>query len=210
MDKKILDFKEVLKQDLTNYIEKKGNLSYVSWAFAWQEFVKIYPNATYKIKKDDNNKCFFGDENIGYMVYTSVKVNDLEREMWLPVMDNKNKTMKLKSYQYKTKWGNETVEAVTMFDINKTIMRCLTKNLAMFGLGLYVYAGEDLPAESQDENQDKNQITAKMLIDLAKKKNIDPDYIFKKYKKETGKSILDLKYITQEKKQEYYKLLEAK
>jgi len=65
--------------------------------------------------------------------------------MWLPVMDGANKAMKATAYTYTTKYGEKNVEAATMFDINKTIMRCLTKNLAMFGLGLYIYAGEDLP-----------------------------------------------------------------
>lgn len=53
--------------------------------------------------------------------------------------------MKHEAYTYTTKYGSKTVEAATMFDINKTLMRCLTKNLAMFGLGIYIYAGEDLP-----------------------------------------------------------------
>ena len=65
--------------------------------------------------------------------------------MWLPVMDGNNKAMKAEPYQVQTKYKTITVNAATMFDVNKAIMRCLTKNLAMFGLGLYIYAGEDLP-----------------------------------------------------------------
>jgi hypothetical protein len=65
--------------------------------------------------------------------------------MWLPVMDGANQAMKHESYEYSTRYGVKTVDAATMFDINKTLMRCLTKNLAMFGLGLYIFAGEDLP-----------------------------------------------------------------
>jgi hypothetical protein len=65
--------------------------------------------------------------------------------MWLPVMDGANQAMKSESYEYSTRYGVKTVDAASMFDINKTLMRCLTKNLAMFGLGLYIYAGEDLP-----------------------------------------------------------------
>ena len=67
------------------------------------------------------------------------------RECWLPVMDSKNRAMLKESYEITTKSGKVVVEKATMFDVNKTIMRCLVKNLAMFGLGLYVYAGEDLP-----------------------------------------------------------------
>jgi NH3-dependent NAD+ synthetase len=65
--------------------------------------------------------------------------------MWLPVMDGKNKSMKKTEYSYSTRFGDKKVEAATTFDINKTLMRCLVKNLAMFGLGIYIYAGEDLP-----------------------------------------------------------------
>jgi len=65
--------------------------------------------------------------------------------MWLPVMDGANKAMKNAPYSYTTRYGEKTVEAASMFDINKTLMRCLVKNLAMFGMGIYIYAGEDLP-----------------------------------------------------------------
>lgn len=124
--------------------EKKDNLTYLSWAWAWQEFQKVCPDATYKILKNENGLPYFGDES-GAMVYTQVTVNDITHEMWLPVMDGKNKAMKTKPYTYQTKFGEKTVQAYDMFDVNKAIMRCLTKNLAMFGLGIYIYAGEDLP-----------------------------------------------------------------
>jgi len=65
--------------------------------------------------------------------------------MWLPVMDGANKSMLKTSYTYSTRYGDKQVDAATTFDINKTLMRCLVKNLAMFGLGIYIYAGEDLP-----------------------------------------------------------------
>jgi DNA-directed RNA polymerase subunit RPC12/RpoP len=65
-------------------------------------------------------------------------------------MDNNNKAMKLESYTYATRNGDKSVEAVSMFDINKAVMRCLVKNLAMFGLGLYIYAGEDLPEDIKE------------------------------------------------------------
>ena len=84
------------------------------------------------------------------MVYTSVTAGGLTYEMWLPVMDNANKSMKLNAYTYSTRNGDKTVEAISMFDINKAVMRCLVKNLAMFGLGLYIYAGEDLPEDIKE------------------------------------------------------------
>jgi NH3-dependent NAD+ synthetase len=79
------------------------------------------------------------------MCHTTVTIEGETLEMWLPVMDGANKSMKKQSYTYSTKYGDKTVDAATTFDINKTIMRCLVKNLAMFGLGIYIYAGEDLP-----------------------------------------------------------------
>lgn len=124
--------------------EKKEGLTYLSWAWAWAEFQKICPEATYQILKNTEGLPYFADES-GAIVYTRVTVGNITHEMWLPVMDGKNKAMKKTPYTYTTKYGEKSVDAYTMFDINKTIMRCLTKNLAMFGLGIYIYAGEDLP-----------------------------------------------------------------
>lgn len=140
-------FEQLYSLNVNEYVEQKQGLNYLTWSYAWAEFKKIYPDATYSIRKDENGRCYFGDENIGYMVYTEVSAGGLTYEMWLPVMDNANKSMKLKSYTYKTKGGEKTVEAISMFDVNKAVMRCLVKNLAMFGLGLYIYAGEDLPED---------------------------------------------------------------
>lgn len=155
-------FQELYSLDVNKYVEKKNDLSYLSWAYAWAEFKKIYPDAVYEVRKDENGRCYFGDPGIGYMVYTTVTAGGLTYEMWLPVMDGANKSMKAEPYTYKVKnprwWNDKTqpeyieksVEAVSMFDINKTVMRCLVKNLAMFGLGLYIYAGEDLPQDIKE------------------------------------------------------------
>lgn len=143
-------FQELYSLNVNQYVEKKQGLSYLSWSYAWAEFKKIYPDATYEIKKDEEGRCYFGDDDFGFMVYTSVTAGGLTYEMWLPVMDNNNKSMKAKSYTYSTRSGDRTVEAVSMFDINKAVMRCLVKNLAMFGLGLYIYAGEDLPEDIKE------------------------------------------------------------
>lgn len=153
MPKKSNSIFEILSSiNVGSYIEKKNGLSYLSWPYAWAEVKKIFPNATYKIKLfGEKNLPYVYDENTGYMVFTSVTIDDITHEMWLPVMDGANKTMKSVKYTYDTKYRkNIPVEAATMFDINKTIMRCLVKNLSMFGLGLYIYAGEDIP-ESEKE-----------------------------------------------------------
>lgn len=132
--------------NVNDKVEKKSNLTYLSWAWAWSEVKKACPDATYDVVEDPTTqKPYFYDENLGYMVMTEVTIEDESLTMWLPVMDGANKAMMATPYTYKTKYGDKSVEAATMFDINKTLMRCLVKNLAMFGLGLYIYAGEDLP-----------------------------------------------------------------
>jgi hypothetical protein len=132
--------------NVNDKVEKKSNLTYLSWAWAWSETKKAFPNATYSVIEDPiTQKPYFYDENLGYMVMTQVVINNEMLEMWLPVMDGANKSMLAKSYTYSTRYGEKTVEPASMFDINKTLMRCLVKNLAMFGLGIYIYAGEDLP-----------------------------------------------------------------
>lgn len=140
--------------NVNEHTEEKDGLTYLSWAWAWDEVKKNYPDATYKVWRDENGLPYIYDEHLGYMVFTSVTIESETLEMWLPVMDSSNKAMKSEPYEYKVKrYGKEemrTVKSATMFDINKTIMRCLVKNLAMFGLGLYIYAGEDLP-EAEDD-----------------------------------------------------------
>lgn len=143
-------FQELYSLNVNEYVEKKQGLSYLTWSYAWAEFKKVYPDATYNVRTDESGRCYFGDEKIGYMVYTTVTAGGLTYEMWLPVMDNANKAMKLEAYTYSTRQGDKTVEAISMFDINKAVMRCLVKNLAMFGLGLYIYAGEDLPEDIKE------------------------------------------------------------
>lgn len=125
----------------------KVKLTYLSWAWAWAEVKKAYPEANYEIVKFDGIPYAY-DPNTGYMVYTKVTIEGITHEMWLPVMDGNNRAMKSEPYEVKTKYNTFTVQPATMFDVNKTIMRCLVKNLAMFGLGLYIYAGEDIPDSS--------------------------------------------------------------
>ena len=174
MDEKKSVFAELFSVNVNEHTETKKSdgteLTYLSWPFAWAEVKKRYPGSTYEIVKQENGLPYVHDENTGYMVSTRVKIDGVTHEMWLPVMDGANKAMKSAPYIYKVKnknfryakkcedgvyrdsYGREqpeffekTVNAATMFDVNKAIMRCLVKNLAMFGLGLYIYAGEDLP-----------------------------------------------------------------
>lgn len=163
-------FNELNKLDVNDKVEKKSNLTYLSWAWAWAKVKGKFPGATYKVWKDESGNPYTFDATLGYMCYTTVTIEGETLEMWLPVMNGANKAMTDELYTYKVKgWQGKpdtekTVEAATMFDINKTIMRCLVKNLAMFGLGLYIYAGEDLPEQEQPT---KESITD--LINHAKK-----------------------------------------
>ena len=190
-------FETLNKINVNEYTEEKNGLTYLSWAYAWKEFKKVCPDATYEVVKFDG-KPYVYDENLGYMCYTTVTVNGLTHEMWLPVMDGANKAMKSEPYEYMVKnnlfkyakkapdgkyydnYGNEQTkyitkvcEAATMFDINKTIMRCLVKNLAMFGLGLYIYAGEDLPEEEKEKaNKPITEKEVEILKAMCKRKGV--------------------------------------
>ena len=163
-ERRAIMFNALSNLDLSDKCEKRESLIYVSWSNAWSEFKSAYPSATYQILKNENGLPYFSDPNLGIMVFTEVTVDDITHQMWLPVMDSKNKAMKLTPYNYQV-WDNykkayveKNVQAASMFDINKTLMRCLVKNLAMFGLGLYIFQGDDLPEKSTDDTPQQQQM----------------------------------------------------
>lgn len=166
--------------------KKKGSsgreLSYLSWAWAWGILKSNYPDASYTVREWDGKPYLF-DETLGYLVETSLTVDGVTQTMRLPVMDGANKAQKAQAYEYmvknpnfryakldkdgvyKDQYGNvqdeylvKRVEAATMFDINTAIMRCLVKTMALFGLGHYIYAGEDLPEEEVQRNKEEDAI----------------------------------------------------
>ena len=164
--------------NVNDYTEQKGKLTYLSWANAWKEVIKVCPSASYKIKINEQNGLpVFGSKEFGYMVYTTVTVENVTHEMWLPVMNNYNKAI--------------TDPSTT--DINKAVMRCLTKNLAMFGLGLYIYSGEDLP-----EDIDTKDVTAEELLKLVKEANYEGDLIEGYNKNHEDNKIKELSEMPQE------------
>jgi len=120
--------------DVNDHVEPKGKFNYLSWAWAWAEVAKKYEDVTYKVMHNANGWNYFTDGRTGW-VETEVTINSKTVPMQLPIMDFNNKSL--------------PVEKITSFDVNKAIMRCLTKNLALFGLGLYIYSGEDLPEMPQ-------------------------------------------------------------
>ena len=173
-------FLDLLKLNVNDKTEKRSNgsteLTYLSWSYAVAEFTKAYPDFKYEIKMFNGLPYTF-DEKTGYMVFTSITADNQTKDMWLPVMDSNNKAMKDKPYEYTTKYGKKTVAPATMFDINKTIMRCLVKNMAMFGLGLYIYAGEDLP-EQEDKPTPKQEPKVVRLNNLEPKQEPKKDVKF--------------------------------
>lgn len=121
--------------NVNDHTEKKNDLTYLSWAWAWGEVKKRFPDAFYTIYENADG-WFYHTDGATCWVKTGVTINGLELIEYLPVMDFKNKSIPV---------GN-----VTSFDVNKAIQRSLTKAIARHGLGLYIYAGEDLPEDDPD------------------------------------------------------------
>ena len=139
-------FEQLNKINVSDKTEKKNGLTYLSWAWAWGEVKKADPAATYTIYEDGDGNFYHTDGRTCW-VKTGVTVGGQELIEYLPVMDYQNKSIPL--------------ERVTSFDVNKAIQRSLTKACARHGLGLYIYAGEDLPEQEKTEKkaQPKDELT---------------------------------------------------
>lgn len=151
-------FTELYGVNVNGHTEKKDKLTYLSWAWAWGEIKKRHPDATYTVYENADGWNYHTDGRTCW-VKTGVTVNGIEHIEYLPVMDYKNKSI--------------SIENVTSFDVNKAIQRSLTKACARHGLGLYIYAGEDLPEEEAAEKQDasrnaKNTAANNIISGLAK------------------------------------------
>ena len=157
-ERRSIMFETLSALDLSSLVEKRENLTYLSWANCFSVLKQIYPLATYRvIKNPANGLPYFTDSNVGIFVYTEVEIEGITTECFLPVMDNKNTAMKLEPYtyqiwdNYKKSYVDKTVNAATSFDINRTIWRALVKNVALAtGIGLYIYQGEDVPSLGDD------------------------------------------------------------
>ena len=144
MEEKKSVFETLNAVNCNEHTEKKGQLTYLSWAWAWAEVKKRYPGAFYTIYEDADGRPYFNDGRTCW-VKTGVTIEGLEHIEYLPVMDARNNSL--------------PVERVTSFDMNKSIQRSLTKACARHGLGLYIYAGEDLP-EGDPEPEKKPEKTS--------------------------------------------------
>ena len=136
-------FEELNSINVSDKTEKKNGLTYLSWSWAWGEVKKKHPDATYTIYENEQGWNYFTDGRTGW-VKTGATVNGIEHIEYLPIMDYRNKSILL--------------EAITSFDVNKTIQRSLTKALARHGLGLYIYAGEDLPEQNIETKEDAEKL----------------------------------------------------
>ena len=123
-------FEVLNKIDVNEHTEQKGNLTYLSWAWAWAEVKKKYPTVKYTIYESEQGWNYHHDNRTAW-VKTGVVIEELEHIEYLPVLDFKNKSI--------------TLDKLTSFNVNTAIQRSLTKAIARHGLGLYIYAGEDLP-----------------------------------------------------------------
>lgn len=176
--------------DCSEHVEKKNGLTYLSWAWAWGILKQTYPDATYSVREWKERPYLF-DENLGYLVETSVTIEGETLTMRLPIMDGANKAMKNAPYTYKTKNGEKTVDAATMFDVNTAIMRCLTKNLALFGLGHYIYAGEDLPKTPEISKEDKIAEVMQILPTIDNLNNLNSYFKSLPKSLQCDKSVID-------------------
>jgi hypothetical protein len=126
-----MSIEELLKKNVNDHVEKKNGLSYLSWAWAWAEAIKADPKATFVVNMFDG-KCYMDINGTG-MVWVTVTMFDKPMTCQLPVMDYRNKP----------------IPNPDAFAVNTAIMRCMTKALALHGLGMYLYSGEDLPEEGR-------------------------------------------------------------
>lgn len=138
MENKTSSFAVLNKINCNEHTEKKNGLTYLSWTWAWQIVKSNFPDAFYTIYENENGIPYFTDGKTCW-VKTGVTIQGLEHVEYLPIMDFRNQAIPL--------------ERVTSTDMNKAIQRSLTKACARHGLGLYIYAGEDLPEGEEQPQQ---------------------------------------------------------
>ena len=165
-------FNNLYSIDLKGSVETRRGLTYLTWSKAWKLFKQYYPNASYRIIRDQQtNLPYYADTRTGIMVQTEITAGSHTYEMMLPVLDSSNRAMRFEPYTYQVtdkssgEYIERTVSAATMFDINKAILRCLVKNIAMFGLGLYIYEGEDVPQSIGVETEEQYDAAADQQAD---------------------------------------------
>jgi len=156
-------FKTLETIDLSQHIKSVQNQRYVPWHKVWGELLKNYPMATYEVHENEVGDPFFVS-TMGIMIKLSVTIEGITRTINHPVLNNYNKSLKVESYSYKTKKGDMHVPPCSSFDINTSIMRALTKCIALHGLGLYIYQDEISPDVQTVDSSQLQQIMDKIKI----------------------------------------------
>ena len=174
MNNKKSIFETLFEINVNERIEKKNGLSYLSWPYAWAEVKKLYPSANYKVYETESGCIYFTDGKTCW-VKTGVTIDDLEHIEYLPVMDYKNRSILL--------------ENITSFDVNKSIQRSLTKALARHGLGLYIYAGEDLPEIETERIAQKDAVILKNMVNKMDSEGAIYSMILKRYEVKNFKEL---------------------
>lgn len=156
-------FSELNSIDVSEHVEKKNGLTYLSWAWAWAELKKIHPNAIYTIYENKDGLNYHHDGHTAW-VKTGITIpidgEFIEHIEHLPVMDCRNNSI--------------PVDKLTSFDVNKAIQRSLTKAVARHGVGLYIYAGEDLPEETANDIQrQKMEVVEEGLKNIATRAELE-------------------------------------
>ena len=174
MNNKKSIFETLFEINVNERVEKKNGLSYLSWPYAWAEVKKLYPSANYKVYETESGCIYFTDGKTCW-VKTGVTIDDLEHIEYLPVMDYKNRSILL--------------ENITSFDVNKSIQRSLTKALARHGLGLYIYAGEDLPEIETERIAQKDAVILKNMVNKMDSEGAIYSMILKRYEVKNFKDL---------------------
>ena len=155
-------FEKLSAINVNDKTEKKGRYTYLTWSFAWSELKKVSPNAYAKVYHDENTNMPYFLSKAGALVKVGVTVDELEHINYLPVMDMRNNAI--------------APEKINMMDVNKAIQRCTVKAIALHGLGLYIYAGEDLPEIETEQAESKVNAKAKAVA-VAKTEKKTPKHI---------------------------------
>jgi len=169
-EKKKSVFETLNAINVNEHVEKKNGLTYLSWAWAWQVIKQNYPDAFYTIYEDAQGLFYHTDGRTAW-VKTGVTINGQEHIEYLPVMDHRNRSI--------------PADALTSYDVNKTIQRSLTKACARHGLGLYIYAGEDIPEEERvAQRSARNETESKAVYEIRGAETIEAvSAIYKGYQK---------------------------
>lgn len=170
-------FEKLNKVNVNEKTEKKGKFTYLSWAFAWGELKKVAPDAKVTVYHNEHDNMPYFKSDAGVLVKVGVEVDGIEHISYLPLMDFKNKSIHCEDFD--------------MMDVNKAIQRATVKAIGLHGLGLYIYAGEDLPEDEQDGEPKKTS---------TRKKKEEPKKEKPKRTRGRGKSVATSKATEEEMK----------